>query len=150
MCIIFRKLAVDWTNYVLMQDNSTRWKQRFDNYRDALLTIETVAHGYSQLSELEKDGLIQRFEFTFDLAWKVMQDYLKYAGYADIKGPRASLKQMAQDGLINAFTWENILTARNELSHIYSEEKSRSYLNNIVNDFLPVFQTFRLQMENKL
>ena len=133
-----------------MENNESRWKQRFENYKNALLTVEEVIPKYAHLSELEKDGLIQRFEFTFDTSWKVMQDYLKYSGYNDIKGPRSCIAQMAQDGLINAFLWGDILIARNELSHIYDEDKSRSYLENIVNDFLPVLKDFRQQMEKKL
>lgn len=133
-----------------MDANDTRWKQRYAQYKEALLTIEEVVPKYAQLSELEKDGLIQRFEFTFDLAWKVMQDYLKAAGYADIKGPRSCIKQMAQDNLVDGFNWEEMLNARNELSHVYDEAKSRSYLDNIVLGFTPVFKEFRLKMEQKL
>ncbi len=133
-----------------MDNKDIRWKLRFENYIDALSTFEKVVPEYAQLSELEKDGLIQRFEFTFDLAWKVMQDFLKYAGYPDIKGPRACLTQMAQDNLIDAFIWEEILTTRNELSHIYNEDKSRILLDKIVAHFLPVLQEFKLQMEKKL
>ncbi len=125
-------------------------KQRFENYKQALLTIEEVAAAYTQMSELEKDGLVKRFELTFDLAWKVMQDYIKYTGYNDIKGPRASITQMAHDGLVDAFVWEEILNARNELTHIYSEEMSRLYLNDIINNFLPAFREYRLQMEKKV
>ena len=77
-----------------MQNNDLRWQQRFENYKDALETIGEVVPRFKELTELEKDGLIQRFEFTFDLAWKVMQDYLRYAGYKDIKGPRPVITQM--------------------------------------------------------
>ena len=133
-----------------MDNTGTRWKLRFENYQAALLTFEAAAARYAQLSELEKDGLIQRFEFTFDLAWKVMQDFLKHVGYRDIKGPRPCLTQMAQDHVVDAFLWEELLTARNELSHIYDEDKSREWLDKIVSDFLPVLQEFRLQMEQKL
>lgn len=133
-----------------MDNNGLRWKQRLENYKNALLTVEEVIPMYAQLSELEKDGLIQRFEFTFDTSWKVMQDYLKYSGYADVKGPRACIAQMAQDGLIDAFLWGDILIARNELGHIYDEDKSRIYLDNIVNDFVPALRAFKQQMEKKL
>ena len=108
-----------------------RCKQRFGNFKNALLTIEEVVPRYYQLSDLEQDGLILRFEFTFDLAWKVMQDYLKSAGYADIKGPRSCIKQMAQNNLLDGFRWEEMLTARNELSHIYDETASRNYLDHV-------------------
>ena len=133
-----------------MESKDTRWEQRFEHYNKALVTIEKVVPGYGQMSELEKDGLVKRFEFTFDLAWKVMQDYLKNAGYNDVKGPRSSITQMAHDGLIDAFTWQEILDTRNELSHIYNEDKSRLYLDDIVNNHLPVFKEFRSQMEKKL
>ncbi len=86
-----------------------------------------MTHRYKALSELEKDGLIQCFEFTFDLAWKVMQDYLTYFGYKDIKGPRSVITQMAQDEVPDPFIWDDILLAQNELSHTYDEQKSRSY-----------------------
>jgi nucleotidyltransferase substrate binding protein (TIGR01987 family) len=133
-----------------MENKDARWEQRFDNYKNALLTVEEVVPRYSELSELEKDGLIQRFEFTFNLAWKVMQDYLKYAGYADIKGPRPCITQMANDGLIGVFVWGDMLTARNELGHIYDEDMSREYLNNIVNDFRTALNEFKMQMGKKL
>ena len=133
-----------------MGETDIRWKLRFENYTDALHTFEQVVPRYAVLSELEKDGLIQRFEYTFDLAWKVMQDFLKHAGYPDIKGPRACITQMAQDNMVDAFVWEEVLTTRNELSHIYNEDKSRVLLDKIVVDFLPVLQEFKRQMEKKL
>lgn len=64
-------------------------------------TLQEIIPRYKDLNELEKDGLIQRFEFTFDLAWKVMQDYLKFAGYKDVRGPSACITQMAQDTFID-------------------------------------------------
>jgi nucleotidyltransferase substrate binding protein (TIGR01987 family) len=114
-----------------------------------LLTMEEVVPSYKELSELEKDGLIQRFAFTFDLAWKVMQDYLQYAGYNLIKGPRSCIKQMAQDNFLDAFVWEEVLNVRNELSHVYGEDKSRDFLDKIVYDFLPAIREFKMQMEKQ-
>ena len=123
-----------------------RCNQRFGNFKKALMTIEDVIPRYYQLSELEQVGLIKRFKFTFDLAWKVMQDYLKSAGYVDIKGPRSCIKQMAQNNVIDGFRWEEMLTARNELSHIYDETESRNNLVNVVNIFVHVFKEFREKM----
>jgi len=133
-----------------MEPTDIRWIMRFDNYKNALQTIEDILPRYKEVSELEKDRLIQRFEFTFDLAWKVMQDYLKFSGYAAIKGPRASIKQMSQDNLLDAFAWGEILNTRNELAHIYDEDKSRSHLDTIIYDYVPVLQSFKVQMEQKL
>ena len=53
-----------------MENNNTRWLQRFEHYEKALITIESVIPRYQQLSDLEEDALIRRFEFTFDLAWE--------------------------------------------------------------------------------
>lgn len=76
-----------------------------------------------------------------------MQDYLRQVGYDNIKGPRPTLVQMAKDNFIDAFIWGDMLTARNELSHIYDEQLSRNYLNNLLQDFLPAFQNFRDRMQ---
>jgi len=102
------------------------------------------------LSELEKDGMIQRFEFTFDLAWKVMQDDLKLAGYKDARGRRACITQMAQDTFIDPFVWEDILVAPNELSHISDKAKSRDYLDKIIFDYHPAINEFKNTMTGKL
>lgn len=133
-----------------MENGQIRWVLRLNSYCKALKTLEEIVPLFSTLSDLEKDGLIQRFEFTFDLSWKVMQDYLKEIGYVDIKGPRPVIKQMIQDGILNPFIWEEILLARNELSHIYNEEKSRSYLDKIIFDYYPAFVDFKEKMHTKL
>ncbi|MCO5250321.1 MAG: nucleotidyltransferase substrate binding protein [Candidatus Kapabacteria bacterium] len=121
---------------------------RFGNYCKALESLNKGATHFDKLNELEKDGLVQRFEYTFDLAWKVMQDYIVELGYNDIKGPRPVMTQMATNGLIDPFIWEEILEARNSLSHIYDETVSRKYLQQIISDFLPEFNSFKSKMQN--
>lgn len=121
---------------------------RFENYCKALESLNKGATHFDQLNELEKDGLVQRFGYTFDLAWKVMQDYIVELGYNDIKGPRPVMTQMAAIGFIDPFTWEEILEARNSLSHIYDETVSRQYLKQIISDFLPEFNNFKSKMQN--
>lgn len=133
-----------------MENKNSRWQLRLENYRQALKTLEEIVPRYNALNELEKDGLIQRFEFCFDLAWKLMQDYLKYTGYKEIKGPRPCITQMAQDGLLDPFVWEDVLLARNELSHIYNEEKSRVYLDKIIFDYYPALTDLKNKMSSKL
>ena len=65
-----------------MEQQDTRWKQRFSNYKKALTTLSNGIQQYHEtgLSELEKQGIIQGFEFTHELCWKVLQDFLKYQG----------------------------------------------------------------------
>jgi len=130
-----------------MENQDIRWKQRFENYCEALKRVEEIAITFKNLSDIEKDALIHRFEFTVDLSWKVMQDYLKYAGYTNLKGPRACITQMAADGFIDQFAWEEIIVCRNMLSHIYDEEKSRELLNQIMIVHLPHLRLFQSKMQ---
>ena len=131
-----------------MTDNSAiRWKERFEHYCNALQTLSEAALTYKDLNELEKDGLIQRFEFTFELAWKTMQDYLFHTGYVGLSGPRNVIKQMGQDGMIDPYIWNDMMEARSSLSHIYDEESSRKHLDAIVIEFLPVLTAFKNKMQ---
>lgn len=124
-----------------------RWKLRFENFCKALKTLEEGASRSDQLTMLEQEGLIQRFEFTFELSWKTMQDYLFDMGYSGLRGPRHVIKQMANDDLIDPYTWDQMLEARNLLTHSYNEEMSRSYVRQVIHDFLPELLRFKERME---
>lgn len=88
-----------------MEENKDiRWLQRYDNFHKAcnrVLEITTSGKKPQDLSELEQEGLVQRFEYTFELAWKVLQDLLKYKGYEFMQGPNGTLQKALEDGLIN-------------------------------------------------
>jgi nucleotidyltransferase substrate binding protein (TIGR01987 family) len=105
---------------------------------------------YKTLSLLEQDGLIQRFEYTFELAWKVMQDYLLDTGYKGLKGSKHVIKQMGQDNLINPFVWNEMIEVRNQLSHTYDEEKSRAFLNDVIYNYIPAMKEFEKKMSEIL
>ncbi|MCD4696340.1 MAG: nucleotidyltransferase substrate binding protein [Bacteroidales bacterium] len=96
------------------------------------------------------DRLNQRFEYTFELAWKVMQDYLLFVGYKGLMGPRNVIKQMGQDDLIDPYLWEEMIGTRNELTHQYNEEQSRINLNKIINNHFPVLKQFKQTIEEVL
>lgn len=132
-----------------MAEMYQRWELRLINYSNALSALKIALKNFNKLNKLEKDGLIQRFEITFDLAWKLMQDYLIIVGYADIKGPRPVITQMGNDQIIDPFLWQELLTARNELSHIYDFEKSRNYISKIESHFFPAFKDFETIMKSK-
>ena len=77
-----------------------RWQQRFSNYQKALMRLSEavdVLNSQDIVNVLEltllKEGLIQRFEYTHELAWKVMKDYLEYQGYVDIRGSRDAIRK---------------------------------------------------------
>ena len=97
-----------------------RWTQRHDYFQKALQQLTTGLLTYPNLNELEKDGIIQRFEFTFELAWKTLQDYFaQESGYVDVRGPRTVLKQAIQDNLLeDGHVWLQMLDNRNLLTHV--------------------------------
>lgn len=119
-----------------------RWKQRFDNYEKALAQLEAGAMGTTD-ERLAQEGLIQRFEYTFELAWKCLQDLFTERGLPEIRGPRPVLQQALQDGLIrNGLLWMDMLRARNEATHLYDESVFLEIYSKIRPDFLPALQKF--------
>lgn len=92
-----------------------RWQQRYNNFRKALAKLSEVLKKMQTepLSELEKEGMIQRFEYTFELAWKTLQEFLKEKGYIEIAGPNATLTQALTDGYISdAEGWRKMKKSR--------------------------------------
>ncbi|MGC9519791.1 MAG: HI0074 family nucleotidyltransferase substrate-binding subunit [Desulfuromonadaceae bacterium] len=100
-----------------------RWKQRFENYAKAFQSLKEAVE-QDNLNELERNGLIQRFEFTLDLSWKVLKDYLQEKGFVFKPTPKDTLR-LAQQSEVIDYAQELIdgIDIRNELSHDYSGEK---------------------------
>jgi nucleotidyltransferase substrate binding protein (TIGR01987 family) len=103
----------------MMQD--IRWKQRFENYTKAIHQLtEFIAKG--ELNKFEVQGLIQCFEYTFELGWKTMKDYLEEEGF-DVPSPRRVIQTAFQSGLIaDGHTWIDMLDKRNLMAHTYNEQ----------------------------
>jgi nucleotidyltransferase substrate binding protein (TIGR01987 family) len=102
--------------------NAIRWKQRLENFeRGFLLLKEAFEKDPAQMSDLEKEGVIQRFEYTFELAWKTLKDYLVYSGVAfDQITPRSVIKHAFAAKIIkDGQTWIDMLEQRNLMSHTY-------------------------------
>lgn len=123
-----------------MTDNKDiRWLQRYDSFKKALSRLTSVIESertVSDLSDLEKSGLIQWFEFTYELAWKVMQDLLVSKGYEFVKGPNGTLQMALQDGLIeNQDGWREMAKARTLSSHTYDEEEAGDIAGRIYSEF---------------
>jgi nucleotidyltransferase substrate binding protein (TIGR01987 family) len=97
-----------------------RWKQRFENYEKAMRHLRGAAEK-EELSEIEQAGLIQFFEVAFELAWKVMKDYLEAQGFV-VKSPREAIKQAFQNELIaRGDLWLEALEKRNLAAHTYDD-----------------------------
>ncbi len=103
-----------------------RWKQRFSNYQKAFLRLEEAVRlsQNRELSYLEKQGFIQAFEFTFELSWKTLKDFLLFHGNAtDLYGSRDVFRQAFSLGIISdGEVWMQMIKSRNLTSHIYDEK----------------------------
>ena len=112
-----------------------RYLQRFENYKKALFLLKEACRN-PPISLLEQDGVIQRFEYTFELAWKVLQDLFLYRGYEWITGPRLVIEQAFHDGIIiDGELWFAMLRSRNETVHTYDERIVRSILASIQDEY---------------
>ncbi|MBU2454395.1 MAG: nucleotidyltransferase substrate binding protein [Proteobacteria bacterium] len=99
-----------------------RWKQRFENFKNAYKQFSDAVSCVDQLSVLEKEGMIQRFEYTFELAWKTLKDFLE-AQNVDAAYPRQVIKKAFEYEIIeDGETWLEMLEQRNLMAHTYSEE----------------------------
>ena len=117
-----------------------RWLQRFKNFDRAFLLLRSALEerGVEQLSELEKEGLIQRFEYSYELAWKTMKDYLEEQG-ANINPvtPRNVIKEaFAAKIITDGQVWVDMMLHRNLLSHTYDFSKFQEVLDAVVERYL--------------
>jgi nucleotidyltransferase substrate binding protein (TIGR01987 family) len=123
-----------------MQD--IRWKQRFSNYLKAFQALEEAVE-LSQLralSKLEEQGLIQSFEFTHELAWNVLKDYLEDKGIMGLIGSKDATRSAFKNGLIEqGDDWMKMIQDRNLTSHTYSPEIAKGVVDDILQRFYPAF-----------
>ena len=125
-----------------------RWKQRFSNYTLALKTLRSAVELSSQrdLSQLEQQGLIQGFEFTHELAWNVLKDYLEQQGIIGIIGSKNAAREAFKNGLIkDGESWMAMIRDRNLTSHAYNTDLAADIVKDIITCFYPAF----CQMEQR-
>ncbi|MEA3450060.1 MAG: nucleotidyltransferase substrate binding protein [Patescibacteria group bacterium] len=117
-----------------------RWQMRLEDFEKALSRLDESL-SQDKFSDLEKDGVIQRFEFTLELAWKTIKNYLEDQGFAEIASPKKSIKKAFESGLIKeGSTWIEMLDDRNRLSHLYNQKISESIFKNISNKYVNIFK----------
>jgi nucleotidyltransferase substrate binding protein (TIGR01987 family) len=117
-----------------------RWKQRFENFEKSFNLLEKYSKEPIS-TELERAGIIQFFETTFELAWKVLKDYLEAEGYV-VKSPRESIKQAFQSEIIeDGHIWMDALSKRNLTSHTCDQELAGKLVIEIQEQFLPILRS---------
>jgi len=135
---------------VMTEKKDIRWIQRFRNLQKAFLKLKEAVEEES-LTELEKEGLIQRFEYTYELAWKTLQDLLEERGYVGIKGPVPVLQQAFQDGyILNGEEWMKLKKSRENTSHTYNKEVAEEIVQNVIDSYYPLFQELITRLEKEI
>jgi nucleotidyltransferase substrate binding protein (TIGR01987 family) len=143
-------------------EQDIRWEQRFSNYIKALHKLDQAV-GYIKsnlndnesnqdivLDEMIKEGLIQRFEYTFELAWNVMKDYAAFQGNPDVGGSRDAIREAFELQLItDGKLWMDMIGSRIKTSHTYNETTAEEIYTKILNEYHPAFLDFQSTMEEK-
>lgn len=147
-------------------EKDIRWQQRFSNYVKALLKLEEAIHYIKEkhdldpilnlvgeelvLDEIIKEGLIQRFEYTHELAWNVMKDFAEYQGNTDVAGSKDSTREAFQLKIIDdGEMWMDMIKSRNKTSHTYNEATADEIYRKIISNYFDLFLKFKIKMEEK-
>ncbi len=116
----------------------------------AVNIVSVVSNSTSDQNDLLAEGLIQRYEYTHELAWKVMKDYEEYQGITDIMGSRDAIRVALRAGILDDDRWMDTISDRNLTSHNYDDETAKHIVNNIINVYYPLFVKFETTMTGKM
>lgn len=129
-----------------------RWRQRFENYSRAVVLLRSaLEHGPDSLNDLEKEGAVQRFEYTVELAWKVLKDFLEFSG-AQLSSvtPKSVVKVAFASRLIaDGQLWIDMLDHRNALSHKYDPTLLGPGLGAIQTRYLPALEALHRYLQGQ-
>lgn len=132
-----------------MSYHESRWKQRFQNFSRSFMLLKTTTE-LEKLSVIERAGMIQFFEISFELAWKVLKDYQEEEGFS-ISSPRDAIKTAFQYQLIgNGKEWLEALSDRNLTVHTYQEETAQLVELKIKSTYYPILNDFHRNFTQRL
>ncbi|MCK5029262.1 MAG: nucleotidyltransferase substrate binding protein [Bacteroidales bacterium] len=129
--------------------NDIRWIQRFSNYKKALDQLREFVM-LKELSKFEKQGLIKSFEYTYELGWNTIKDYLYYQGNPDVSGSRDTIREGFKQNLISdGDGWMEMLQSRNRTSHTYDEDTAEEIVSQILTKYFHLFEELLETFSNK-
>ncbi len=131
-----------------MNEPDIRWKQRLQSFGRAFAQLQ-AAVATDAPSDLEKAGIIQVYEFTFELAWKTVKDYLE-ANEVLVKFPRETIKEAFKYELLDGEIWLDMLQKRNLMSHTYDEENAELAYRLIVDQYFNAIATVHEKLSLEL
>jgi nucleotidyltransferase substrate binding protein (TIGR01987 family) len=129
----------------MARDPDVRWRQRFQSFRKAFGQLARAAATAKErdLSELEQQGLIQAFEFTHELAWNTLKDFLESRGASRLYASKDATRESFAKGLIDdGEPWMEMIQSRNRTSHTYNEETANEIADAILSRYVPEFEKF--------
>lgn len=127
-----------------------RWKQRYQNYQKILSRLSSALSKYDETAEAHiKEGILQRFEFTHELARKVMKDYLEYEGHQGITGSRSASRLAFSVGLVeDGQVWMDMIESRNRTVHTYDERILEQEFSKVQKKYEQAFHQFSHKMQS--
>ncbi len=127
-----------------------RWQQRFSNYKKAIAQL-SVFMQQASLNKLEEQGLIQAFEYTHELAWLTLSDFIKNQGNTEIFGSKDATREAFRLNIIEkGEIWMEMIKSRNLTSHTYNEETTQKILSSIRNDYYAEFLALEKRLDDLL
>ncbi|MEI6856508.1 nucleotidyltransferase substrate binding protein [Psychrilyobacter sp.] len=128
-----------------------RWDERISDYKNALERLkEAIEESKTINSSTIRDGVIQRFEFTLELSWKVMKYFLNSEGLTEAKAPRSTIRTGFNNEIIqDAKLWIDMIEDRNLTTHTYSQSTSDEIYEKIVSSYYEELKTFFLEIKDK-
>lgn len=149
----------------MTNNQDIRWQQRFSNFKTALSKLEQAVTRIKEKyysdnvfdesllleeDDILKEGVIQRFEYTHELAWNVMKDFLTERGTTSLYGSKDTTREAFTTGLItDGEVWMSMIASRNKTSHPYSQKTADEIFLDILERFFPAFLRFQIAMEEK-
>lgn len=125
-----------------------RWIQRYNHFNKALNQLTKFVKK-EELNELEQQGLIKAFEYTYELAWNTIKDYFELQGETGITGSRDALRLAFRRGLIeDGKTWMDMLRDRTLTAHTYNENIAEEISCAIINKYYPEFVALKTTLQN--
>jgi nucleotidyltransferase substrate binding protein (TIGR01987 family) len=127
------------------------YKQKFENYKNALNRLNDGIMKFDQTNDLVRDGLIQRFEFTFELAWKTLKAIFDEEGLTGLNSPKTVLREAFSAGMIEKDeVWLAMLNDRNTTAHIYNEQAAIEICSKIITEYVCEFNELKEQIKKRV
>lgn len=149
-CLLFNFELFNCLHYIILHgmDKSIRWQQRFNNLENTFLFLKEGLQKES-LDPYQEAGIIQSFEFTFELSWKTLKDFLESMG-TKVDFAREALKEAFATQLIkDGHLWLDMLEKRNLLSHTYNREQASHAVDLIRNHYFPALEQLYLELKRR-